>query len=184
MGRRIAYLTGEYLRISPFVFIHREVEALRRLGAEVGTFSVRGLRPNDEAGPEQLEEKARTGLILPVGPWTVAATHLRLLATRPIRYLRSLGCAFRMRPPGARGLALQTAYFLEAGILVRMLERGRYAHLHNHMGSSSASVACLAAALGDLSFSFTIHGTEIFAITCPEISRDGARAIADFCTRG
>jgi acetyl esterase len=27
----------------------------------------------------------------------------------------------------------------------------------------------------------TIHGTEIFAVTCPEISRDTASAIADFC---
>ncbi|MGY8804690.1 MAG: alpha/beta hydrolase, partial [bacterium] len=27
----------------------------------------------------------------------------------------------------------------------------------------------------------TIHGTEIFAVTCPDISRDTASAIADFC---
>jgi hypothetical protein len=27
----------------------------------------------------------------------------------------------------------------------------------------------------------TIHGTEIFPITCPEISRETARSIADFC---
>ncbi len=27
----------------------------------------------------------------------------------------------------------------------------------------------------------TIHGTELFALLCPEISRDTARSIADFC---
>ena len=27
----------------------------------------------------------------------------------------------------------------------------------------------------------TMHGTEIFPIACPEISRDTARSIADFC---
>ncbi|MEE2672647.1 MAG: alpha/beta hydrolase [Myxococcota bacterium] len=30
----------------------------------------------------------------------------------------------------------------------------------------------------------TIHGTEIFPIACPEISRDTAASIADFCSRG
>jgi len=27
----------------------------------------------------------------------------------------------------------------------------------------------------------TIHGTEIFPTSCPEISRETARSIADFC---
>lgn len=30
----------------------------------------------------------------------------------------------------------------------------------------------------------TIHGTEIFPITCPEISRETARSLADFCIAG
>ncbi len=30
----------------------------------------------------------------------------------------------------------------------------------------------------------TIHGTEIFPIACPEISREAARSVADFCIRG
>ena len=30
----------------------------------------------------------------------------------------------------------------------------------------------------------TIHGTEIFPIACPEISRDTAVSIADFCKNG
>jgi len=30
----------------------------------------------------------------------------------------------------------------------------------------------------------TIHGTEIFPIACPDISKDAARNLADFCTRG
>ncbi len=30
----------------------------------------------------------------------------------------------------------------------------------------------------------TIHGTEIFALSCPEISREAGRSIADFCIRG
>jgi hypothetical protein len=29
----------------------------------------------------------------------------------------------------------------------------------------------------------TVHGTEIFVICCPDISRDTASDIANFCTR-
>src|SRR5262249_38076753 len=46
---RIAYMTGEYLRLSPFVFIHREVSALRRQGFHVETFTIRGLADSSEA---------------------------------------------------------------------------------------------------------------------------------------
>jgi glycosyltransferase involved in cell wall biosynthesis len=161
MGHRVAYLTGEYLRISPFIFIYREIKALRRLGIAVDTYSIRGLRPGERASPEQREEMARTRLILPVRPWTVAAAHLRLLAVSPLRYLRALGCSVRMRQPGVKGLLLQVAYFLEAGVLAGILRRAGHTHLHNHLASSSASVACLAAILGGLTFSFTIHGTAI-----------------------
>ena len=30
----------------------------------------------------------------------------------------------------------------------------------------------------------TIHGTEIFPIACPEVSRDTAVSVADFCKNG
>ena len=33
-GLRIAYLTGEYLRLSPFVFIHREPAERRHLALD------------------------------------------------------------------------------------------------------------------------------------------------------
>ena len=35
-------------------------------------------------------------------------------------------------------------------------------HLHNHFGNTSCSVAMLAAALGDFTYSFTLHGPAIF----------------------
>ena len=60
---RIAYLTGEYPRASD-TFIQREVAALRDLGHEVLTCSIRTTGAEHLVGPEQREEHARTFKVL------------------------------------------------------------------------------------------------------------------------
>lgn len=162
-GLRIAYMTGEYLRLSPFVFIHREVAALRELGLEIETFSVRGLSNLAEAvNPEQRIEAERTYFLLPASPLRVVANHLGLLLRSPRRYLRALRLAWAICPPGVKAFLYQVAYFLEAGLVAaRMHERGM-THLHNHFASSSGTVAMLAAELGGFTFSLSEHGPHIF----------------------
>ena len=56
---KLAYLTGEYPRASD-TFIQREVAALRDLGHEVLTCSIRRTGPEHLVGPEQSAEHART----------------------------------------------------------------------------------------------------------------------------
>jgi glycosyltransferase involved in cell wall biosynthesis len=88
--------------------------------------------------------------------------HARLLGRAPARWLGALRLAWRTRPPGLAAAFKQLAYFLEAGIVAdRMHERG-LVHLHNHFASSSGTVAMLAAALGDFTFSISEHGPDIF----------------------
>jgi len=162
-GLRIAYLTGEYLRLSPFVFIHREVAALRRLGAHVETFTIRGLADQTECVSDaQREETASTFVVLRTSIMALLGAHLRLLAASPRRYGRALALALRTRPPGLGAAFRQAAYFAEAGVVAdRMRERG-LVHLHNHFGSSSGTVAMLAAELGGTTFSISEHGPDIF----------------------
>lgn len=158
---RIAYLTGEYPRATD-TFIQREVAGLRNLGVEVFTFSVR--RPGEEhlVGEEQKAESANTFYILPPNPLRMLGSHFRLLLRSPKRYLRSLRLAWSTRQPGLKGLAYQLFYFLEAGILAHQIQQQQIQHLHNHLATSSGSVAMLAAELGDFTFSFTLHGPYIF----------------------
>jgi glycosyltransferase involved in cell wall biosynthesis len=156
-------MTGEYLRLSPFVFIHREVTGLRSLGCEIETFSIRGLHDSSEAvNPEQRSEAERTYCVLPVSPFRVASVHLSLLVRSPARYGRALRLAWATRPPGLRALLLQLAYFLEAGLVAARMRELGLGHLHNHFASSSGTVAMLAAELGDFSFSISEHGPHIF----------------------
>lgn len=160
---RIAYMTGEYLRLSPFVFIHREVSALRQRGFHVETFSIRGLDdPSEAVNDAQRAESRTTFVVLPTPVGRLLGAHARLLTGAPGRWWRALRLAWATRPPGLAALFRQLAYFAEAGIVAdRMRARG-LVHLHNHFASSSGTVAMLAAELGDFSFSISEHGPDIF----------------------
>ena len=160
--RRLAYLTGEYPRASD-TFIQREVAALRALGHEVLTCSIRTTGAEHLVGPEQRSEHARTFKVLEAcrAPLRVLRAHGRWLA-RPARYGRALRLAWTTAPKGVKGRLYNLIYFLEAGVLAAHLAEQGVEHLHNHIAKASCTVAMLASALSGIPYSFTIHGPDIF----------------------
>lgn len=159
---RIAYLTGEYPRATD-TWLQREVAALRDRGVEVDFFAVR--RPGDEhlVGAEQRTERRRTDYLVPsLRSTRLIRDHLGLAVRSPKAYLGTVRLMLQTRRPGIRGSFYQLMYFLEAGLLAAEVRRRGIAHLHNHLGDSSCTVAMLAAELGGFSFSFTLHGPGIF----------------------
>lgn len=162
---RIAYLTGEYPRVTD-TFIQREVAALRRQGEKEGTtvhtFSVRSPSASESLSLAQQKEREQTQYLLPPSPWAVLSAHVTLLMTQPKRYLQALTLAWRTRQLGVRGSLYQLIYFIEAGLLAHQLNRQGIDHLHNHFGDSSCTVAMLAAAMGEFGYSLTLHGPGIF----------------------
>lgn len=162
MSLRIAYMTGEYLRVSPFVFIHREIEVLRRLGAHVETISIRNVDAKELVSDEQRREQAQTYFVLDQSPLTFLRAHLSLFVRRPGAYMRARWLAWRTRGPGFRAWLRMIAYFLEAGVVADRMHRQKLDHLHNHLADSSCTVAMIAAELGGFSFSYSIHGPGIF----------------------
>lgn len=159
---RIAYLTGEYPSVS-HTFILREVEALRDLGFEVQTCSIRQTAAEHHRGPSEKHAASTTFYVL-----KTAKNLAQLLAAQgaalktPARYWAALRLAWQIRPPGLRALLYQLFYFLEATVLARHLKAQGIDHLHNHFGNSSCSVAVLTSALSGIGFSYTMHGPAIF----------------------
>ena len=159
---KIAYLTGEYPRATD-TFIQREVAALRNLGLDVSTCSIRRTGREHLVGPEQVSEAARTFYILAaMGPIRVLLDHFGWIMRNPVSYFRGLALAFRTAPKGFRGLLYQLIYFVEAGFLAAHMKRNGITHLHNHIAKASCTVAMLASAISDIPFSFTLHGPDIF----------------------
>jgi glycosyltransferase involved in cell wall biosynthesis len=156
---RIGFMTGQYPRATD-TFIQREVAALRAFGHHVQTFSVRMPSQKENVGPEISAGRKSTIYLLP--PRGLLVAHVTQILSSPRRYFAALTLAWKICPPGISAIARQAAYFAEAAMLVRLMKKHALSHLHNHFADSSCSVAVIAAAMGEISYSFTIHGPAEF----------------------
>jgi colanic acid/amylovoran biosynthesis glycosyltransferase len=158
---RVAYLTGEYPRVTD-TFIQREVAELRSLGVSVDTFSIR--RPRDTTVTNTLQQAAAdsTTYVLPTGIGQVVRHHFRALRNNPVRYAKAIRLAATTHRPGIKGVIYQAIYFAEAGVLAGLLVDRKVEHLHNHFEDSSCTVAMLASAISEVPYSFSMHGSSIF----------------------
>lgn len=154
---RLAYLTSLYPAAS-HTFIRREVEAMRELGFDVDTFSIRAPSAGETVNELDRREAERTFYLLRQSFLSFAAAHGSALLTRPIQYLRTFGLSLFHRAPGARGLLLGIAHFAESILLARELKRRGSTHLHNHFANSAATVGLLATRFLGIGWSFTMHG--------------------------
>lgn len=162
LSRPIAYLTGEYPRATD-TFIQREVAALRALGVDVLTCSIRRTDAVHDVGEEQRRERAKTFYVLTAAlrPWNFVLSHLNALRL-PRRWFSALSLARKTCAPGTRATIRQIFYFTEAAVLTRELQKRGVGHLHCHSADSSGSVAMLAGEMSGIPFSITMHGPGIF----------------------
>jgi len=158
----LAYLTGEYPRATD-TFIQREVAALRALGLELRTASIRRTGPEHIVGPEQAAEQAQTFHVLPATAGPALLTALGQALRQPGRLLGALALAWRTAPKGLRGRAYNLIYLAEALVLARWMRANGIVHLHNHIAKASCTVAMLASYLSGIPYSFTLHGPDDLA---------------------
>ncbi len=162
MKVRLAYLCGEYPRATD-TFIQREVKSLRKAGFHVETISVRRPSQLEQGTEEQRQERQGTHYLLPCSPWRALSDHLSIILHTPGRYLHGLWLALRVRSPGIRSLIYQLFYFTEAGLVASRMKKQGLSHIHNHAPNASGYVAMLAAEIGDLTYSMTLHGFGILS---------------------
>lgn len=157
---QIAYLINQYPKGS-HTFIRREILALEQLGVEVSRVSMRPM-PNDFVDAQDEAESRRTFALLGQGAFGLCKSLLRWAFVRPRRLWGGIraACALGRKTPG--GLLRHAVYLAEACVLHDHLQSRAVSHVHAHFGTNSAAVALLCAALGGVSYSFTVHGPEEF----------------------
>lgn len=158
---KIAYLINQYPKIS-HSFIRREILALEELGMTVERVSVRPIAEADLADEADRLECQRTRSLLGSGWGPLLGSVLGLLPSRFPQVLQTLRLTLKVGQRSHRGLLRHFAYFLEACLLWRWLKAAQISHIHAHFGTNSTTVAMLCASLGDITYSFTVHGPEEF----------------------
>lgn len=155
---KVAYIAGEYPLVS-LTFIQREIEALRDLGLEVTTCSMRRTPASQHKGPAEKEAAATTFYVLDAlkKPSTFLAAQKQMV-TRTGKYFSALKLAWTTRAPGLKAAFKQMVYFAEATVLARHLEDTGVQHMHNHFTTGSATVAMLVNELTGIPYSFMLHG--------------------------
>lgn len=176
----IAYLINQYPKIS-HSFIRREILALEQAGVAIARFTVRATSENLVDETDRTEQQ-KTQVILGVGLWGLLTSLIKTLLYRPLHLLKALKLAFTIGLKSDRGLFIHLIYIAEACVLLSWLEQQNISHIHAHFGTNSTTVALLTHILGDVTYSFTVHGPEEFdkvqAIALPEKIRRASFVVA------
>src|SRR5262249_41812950 len=133
----------------------------RARGVDVLTYSIRRPCPEDLSA-EVRGYLADTEYILPVPIWTLLATHLSTLCTRPRLYLRVLMAVLTGSHERSSDRFRSLAHFAEAVTLIAVLRRSGVDRLHAHFAVGSATCAWVLARFLDLPFSMTAHAYDIW----------------------
>ena len=157
---RVAYLVNQYPKVS-HSFIRTEIRALEAQGVEIVRLAVRGWDA-ELVDPADRAEQAKTRYLLADGAGALVGALLATLVMTPGRLITALALALRMARGGDRSVPYHFIYLLEACLAARLVKRAGATHIHAHFGSNSAEVAMLAGLIGDLPYSFTVHGPEEF----------------------
>ncbi|QTD54803.1 glycosyltransferase [Parasphingorhabdus cellanae] len=157
---KIAYLVNQYPTIS-HTFIRNEILELEEQGFDVTRISVRGWDAElaDEA---DLAERSKTSYLLRGGLWPLVMGFIKMLFSRPGALLSACKLALKMGRASERPMMVHLVYLAEACMLFGKMREAGVTHVHCHFGTNATEVGMLCSALGQTSYSFTVHGPEEF----------------------
>jgi len=153
----IGYVISKYPAIS-HTFIQREIVALRGLGVDVHTFSVRQPPSEEMLTDTDRAERNRTCHLLPTSFWKLLQCHAIELFRSPIAYFRTLWLAILHRGKNLTDVIHGVCYFAEAIILVRESRKREITRLHSHFINSGGEVSLIASRHMNIPWSCTLHG--------------------------
>jgi colanic acid/amylovoran biosynthesis glycosyltransferase len=155
----VAVLMTRFPRIDE-TFILREIIELERNGQPVVVVPV--LRDDTPVVHEEAKPWVRRALYTPFLSREIAGSNVRAFFSHPLRYLRVLfALIFGMmwRPST---LLRSLAIFPKAVHLAEVLPKRGVRHMHAHFASHATTLAWLISSLSDLTYSFTVHGPDVF----------------------
>jgi len=190
----VAYLVSKYPSLS-HAFIENEIEALRKEGVEVHTFTIRPSPASEQVSARSRDEASATTSLLgnPVDRWVDAALSTLRGPRRAV--LGGARLAARSGPASARGRIWQAFYFAEATLLFDELRSRGIRHVHVHFANNGADVARLVVAMGLAAegsesgwrWTMSMHGptefeqVDAFDLPAKIVSAHAIACISEYC---
>jgi glycosyltransferase involved in cell wall biosynthesis len=157
---RIAYLTSIFPKLSE-TFVFREVNELRRQGAEVFCFSIH--RPAQEPLPPDAQHFMNETMYLwPPRPVQLMTGILRFAVSSPSQFFGTLRFFLQRAPRNPRGWKRFVLHFLEGVYLAHLCKQHGVDYLHAHFANGPSSVAMAASMVSGIPFGFTCHAQDIY----------------------
>ena len=155
----VAILVSRFPRIDE-TYILREIIELERQGQPVVLVPMlrgKGKVLHDEARPW-----LRRALYMPLFSLSILRSNLRAMFTRPGRYFGILGRIIAATFYRPRTLIRSLAVFPKSVHLAHVLPKQGVHHVHAHFATHATTMAYIISALSNLTYSFTVHGPDIF----------------------
>ncbi len=158
---RIAYIVSRFPKLSE-TFVYREINELRRQGAEVICFSIH--RPEPEPLPPAAAHfRQETTYLWPPHPARFVFGLLHFASIAPVRFFRTLQLYWRRAPQYFADKKRFVLHVLEGAYLAYLCKRRHIDYIHAHFANGPSSVAMAASELSAIPFGFTCHAQDIYA---------------------
>jgi len=155
----IAVLVTRFPRIDE-TFILREIVELERRGQPILVVPI--LRGDTRVVHEEAKPWVKRALYTPFFSPAIARSNVRVFLRDPLRYLRLLVTLILRTLVRPSTLIRTLALFPKAVHLADVLPAKGIRHVHAHFATHATTVAWVIAALSDITYSFTVHGPDVF----------------------
>ena len=155
---RIAYMMSRFPKITE-TFILYEMLAAESAGVNVEVFPLRR-EPAQVMHPEAVAYVKRAHF-LPLVSFEILRDNLKLLASRPKLWLRTLFTLVRANLGSRRYLTGALAAFPLCATLARRMQESQIDHIHAHFASHPAAAAWIIHQFSGIPYSFVAHGSDL-----------------------
>ncbi|CAM2005197.1 glycosyltransferase family 4 protein [Acanthopleuribacter pedis] len=175
--KAMAYFCSQYPAIS-HTFINREIEQIEAQGIKVHPFTMNPGKVLDGGTQFEQDQLKITYCLKEEGISAALIACFSQFMRKPFGFLGGLFYALKLQQLRPKDSLWAIFHFVEGAMLARQMRKRGLKHVHVHFGGSEASIAMYACRAFGFSFSFTLHGPDVFyrvdAINLPEKIRNAA----------
>ena len=159
---RLVYIIGTYPGLTT-TFIDREIQILRRWGADLQVLAIRRPPVGTPLSKDQLELQRGVIYLLPARWLNFVFSHFYFALFRPLRYLKALVYLLTRPHPNPKARFMTFLHFSEGVYAAYLLRGHQFQEAHAHFVDRAATVALVLARLLNKPYSLSIHaGPDIF----------------------